>query len=206
MADVKKINSGLMEFSDEVKVFVAVDEDGKVEKAVTIDEDGKETNIGASPVTVESLTATENNTYNAGTGKAYNPVVVNVPQPAGKINITENGTDIDIAQYALADVAVPAPVSDFSTAIMTVANFPVLGGIAITAGCLANPQDEYYNIITDSLTMPNGEYKLPMYNGFGWFTPASNTGYVISGNAEYDNDTGAIGFTGDFTITYSTNP
>lgn len=31
---------------------------------------------------------------------------VNVPQPSGKINLTENGTDIDVAQYATADVSV----------------------------------------------------------------------------------------------------
>ncbi len=31
---------------------------------------------------------------------------VNVPQPSGKINITENGTNIDVAQYATADVSV----------------------------------------------------------------------------------------------------
>lgn len=33
---------------------------------------------------------------------------VNVPQPSGKISITQNGTDIDVSSYATADVNVPA--------------------------------------------------------------------------------------------------
>lgn len=44
-----------------------------------------------------------------------------VVTPSGKITITENGTDIDIAQYALADVNVEGGggSSDFSTAEVT---------------------------------------------------------------------------------------
>lgn len=43
-------------------------------------------------VDVSSLVATENKTYNAGEGKAYNPVVVNVPEPVlDSITINENG-------------------------------------------------------------------------------------------------------------------
>ena len=40
--------------------------------------------------------------------------------PTGKINISENGTDIDVSQYATADVAVSGGSSDFSTAEVTV--------------------------------------------------------------------------------------
>ena len=39
----------------------------------------------------------------------YAKANVNVPQPSGKIEITANGTDIDVAQYATADVNVPNP-------------------------------------------------------------------------------------------------
>lgn len=34
---------------------------------------------GGGDVTVESLTATENKTYTAPSGKAYSPVIVNIP-------------------------------------------------------------------------------------------------------------------------------
>lgn len=39
----------------------------------------------------------------------YAKADVAVPQPTGNVELTENGTDIDIAQYATATVAVPAP-------------------------------------------------------------------------------------------------
>lgn len=47
-----------------------------------------------------------------------------IETPSGKITITENGTDIDVAQYALADVNVEGGggSSDFSTAQVTVVN------------------------------------------------------------------------------------
>lgn len=107
---------------------------------------GQASASGGGDITVESLSATENKTYTAPTGKAYSPVVVNVPGPtlqtksatpttsaqdvepdsgydglskvtvgaipsqyivpAGKKTITENGTDIDVSQFATADVAV----------------------------------------------------------------------------------------------------
>lgn len=54
---------------------------------------------------IKELTATENKTYEKD-GEVYNKVTVNVPSPTGKITITENGTDIDVAQYATADVSV----------------------------------------------------------------------------------------------------
>lgn len=39
----------------------------------------------------------------------YAKADVAVPEPTGNIEITENGTNIDIAQYATATVAVPGP-------------------------------------------------------------------------------------------------
>lgn len=39
----------------------------------------------------------------------YAKADVAVPQPTGNVELTENGTDIDIAQYATATVAVPNP-------------------------------------------------------------------------------------------------
>ena len=57
-------------------------------------------------VTVEALSVTENGTYTADEGKAYSPVVVNVPNPsAGSIEITQNGT-YDVTEKASAVVNV----------------------------------------------------------------------------------------------------
>lgn len=42
---------------------------------------------GGSSVTVEALTATENKTYTAPEGKAYSPVVVNVPSTQTEYNV-----------------------------------------------------------------------------------------------------------------------
>ena len=41
----------------------------------------------------------------------YDKVNVAVPGPSGKITITENGTGLDIASYATADVAVPQGIT-----------------------------------------------------------------------------------------------
>lgn len=48
---------------------------------------------GGSDVTVEALTATENKTYTAPSGKAYSPVTVNVPGPTLITKtVTDSGT------------------------------------------------------------------------------------------------------------------
>ena len=58
---------------------------------------------GGSSVTVEALTATENKTYTAPTGKAYSPVTVNVPTGGGGLEY-EEGTwtpSEDIDRYRI---------------------------------------------------------------------------------------------------------
>jgi hypothetical protein len=81
-------------------------------------------------VEVESLTATENGTYNAGAGKAYNPVVVAVPEPTLITkSITENGTynasddnadgyssvTVDVEGYQIKNIAnVPTDIASFT--------------------------------------------------------------------------------------------
>lgn len=61
---------------------------------------------GGAPV-INSLSVTENGTYNAPSGvDGYSPVTVNVPQgitPTGKINITDT-TETDVTDYATAQV------------------------------------------------------------------------------------------------------
>lgn len=54
-----------------------------------------------------TLEITQNGKYDV-TQRAE--VDVQVPQPQGKITIAENGTDVDISQYAVADIAVPQGV------------------------------------------------------------------------------------------------
>ena len=54
---------------------------------------GRATGGGGSSVTVEALSATENKTYTAPSGKAYSPVTVNVPEKTlGTKTITAPGT------------------------------------------------------------------------------------------------------------------
>lgn len=62
--------------------------------------------------------------------------------PSGKITITENGTDIDVAQYALADVAVEGGggSSDLSTAEVTVNNSASNTNIDFTGVMLENDE------------------------------------------------------------------
>ena len=62
--------------------------------------------IGNADVAPASGTVeiTENGVYDVA---KYATADVQTPVPTGKINITENGTDINIAGYALADVDVP---------------------------------------------------------------------------------------------------
>ena len=53
---------------------------------------GRATGGGGSSVTVEALSATENKTYTAPSGKAYSPVTVNVPEKTlGTKSIIANG-------------------------------------------------------------------------------------------------------------------
>lgn len=54
-----------------------------------------------------NLEITENNTYDV---TEYEEVTVAVPQPSGKITLTENATDVDISEYATADIDVPQGV------------------------------------------------------------------------------------------------
>lgn len=58
------------------------------------------TNIpsGGSTITVEQLNVTSNNTYTAPSGKAYSPVVVNVPVPSGYVDVSDTtATAPDVA-------------------------------------------------------------------------------------------------------------
>ena len=85
---------------------------------------------GGGDIEVETLNATENGTYNAGTGKAYNPVVVAVPEPTliaksisqnGTYNASDDNADgyssvtVDVEGYQIKNIAnVPTDIASFS--------------------------------------------------------------------------------------------
>ncbi len=74
---------------------------------------GKKSGSGSSGTIIDSLSITDNGHYVAPAGHAYNPVHVEMLKPTGDILLTDNGSNIDIAQYATATVNVQggAPVS-----------------------------------------------------------------------------------------------
>ena len=135
-----------------------------------------------------------------------------IETPSGKITITENGTDIDIAQYALADVAVEGGgSSDFSTAKLTVINnkewhiqaadCPValvedemlFGGFSVNA----NSQSVF-----DVIIYKGYAHILEIMTGASLDTPIDlETEASLSGNAVYNAEDELIDITGDCTIT-----
>lgn len=171
MPDVKKVNSGLLEFSEDQQILVAIDEDGEIQKAVVIDEDGSETPIGTTPT--------------------------------GKITITENGTDIDVAQYATADVAVPAPVSDFSTAVITI-NSDTTCNIFLPNKYDDVEHPEYsaiYGFIDVEADTP-ASAEIVLYKGSAIGSVFGLNGTVLAtGNIQVDNDILIVTGEGSITIT-----
>lgn len=59
-------------------------------------------------VTISSNTTTLIEPSTGKDGMSSVSVTTNIPQPSGKITITQNDTDIDVSSYASADVSVPA--------------------------------------------------------------------------------------------------
>ena len=77
---------------------------------------GKKAGGGPAPTPTyqdKEITITENGEQTITADSGYDAlssveITTNVPQPSGKITITQNGTDIDVSSYATADVNVPA--------------------------------------------------------------------------------------------------
>ena len=120
MAD-NKVNSGLLEFSEDQKVFVALDaETSEVEKAVVIDADGVETDIqGVQPSGKKEITSTAE----VNVAKYATAQVVDEDLVAGNIK-----KDVDILGV-VGSYEPEAPASDFSTAEVSV---------------IVNGQDNYF--------------------------------------------------------------
>jgi len=135
--------------------------------------------------------------------------------PSGKIEITENGNDIDIAQYATADVNVEGGggSSDFITAKLTVINnkewhiqaadCPValvedemlFGGFSVNASSQS---------VFDVIIYKGYAHIFEMVTGVSLDTPIDlETEASLSGNATYNAEDEVIEITGDCTITIS---
>lgn len=75
---------------------------------------GKEVGGGSAPTPTyqdKEITITQNGEQTITADSGYDAlssvdITTNVPQPSGKITITQNGTDIDVSSYATADVNV----------------------------------------------------------------------------------------------------
>lgn len=92
-------------------------------------DEGKVVSNGAL-VAQSSTTKTANGTYDT---TLNNSVTVNVPSPTGTISITQNGTGIDVAQYAFADVNVSGGGGGIAT-LLTTKDMGVISYNSTTAG------------------------------------------------------------------------
>ena len=174
MAD-NKVNSGLLEFSEDQKVFVALDaETSEVKKAVTIDGDGVETDITGVDVTVESLSVTENGTYSEE-GKAYSPVVVNVDNKYKTANVVINWSDLGSSELSFTDC--PSIVENIF-------------------------QDDGTELISGSVAAENSPVtiKVPLFDA-GCFWEHSTSGWQVTGDIEIIEGEGFL-ITGDGALTF----
>ena len=128
-----------------------------------------------------------------------------IETPSGKITITENGTDIDIAQYATADVNVEGGggSSDFSTAEVIV----VRGTPSPDAGVITDVPMIKNNILT--VFALDGSSPVPvistvvLYKGRLVLDANPDTFISATGSASYDSDNEKLTILGDCTLTLS---
>ena len=148
-----------------------------------------------------------------------NAVASGVTKPDGKITITENATDISVAQYATADVNVSGGgSSDFSTAEVTL-NLTLPEGLTADEEFLVTCLLPYPDIntaqpfVSNYVSAVNHKVNLPLYQGKAYFLmPAANansqsysisdpSAVALSGSVVYDEQMQMFYVTGDCTIT-----
>ena len=181
-----KVNSGLLEFSEDQKVFVALDaETSEVKKAVTIDGDGVETDIqGVQPSGKKEITSTaEVNVANYATAQ-----VVDVDLVAGNIK-----KDVDILGV-VGSYEPETPASDFSTAEVTIIGTNIPEGCRFEMVQLVDDDGLIYIAGGDVLYNGTAIYNAILYNGHAGFnTFVVSSGEITSGNF-------GISVTGDATV------
>lgn len=129
-----------------------------------------------------------------------------IETPSGKITITENGTDIDVAQYALADVNVEGGggSSDFTMATMTVISSSdgIVGYLTFDPN---SPLSYYSGEAYAHSDVPSETFGVLLYQGLGILDTldAELTIGSVSGSIEFDAELEAYKITGDCTITIS---
>ena len=180
-----KTNSGLLEFKDDQKVFIALDDaTSEVKKAVVIDSDGVETDIaGVQPTGKKEITSTEEvNVANYATAQVVDEDLV-------ASNIKK---DVDILGVV---GTYEAQGSDFNTAEVTVngtgafvAIVPTLRDNGLFGNCIKSPLENSFTVVlyqgetimeaiggeTPAFTIPEGETNIIPDDENGW--------YVIKGD------------------------
>lgn len=194
---VNKVNSGLLEFSEDQKVFVALDaETSEVKKAVTIDEDGVETDmLGVQPTGKKEITSTaEVNVANYATAQVVDEDLV-----AGNIK-----KDVDILGV-VGNYEPAAPASDFSTAEVTVSDTTGTPPVLMFSRELSMNDGGTDFKISFPTAKGSGTYTAILYYGQASLVIDNSNRYTIavSGNIE-DTGDGTYIITGDCTITIST--
>lgn len=140
-----KVNSGLLEFSEDQKVFVALDaETGEVQKAVTIDGDGVETDIqGVQPTGKKEITSTaEVNVASYATAQVVDEDLV-----AGNIK-----KDVDI--LGVVGSYEGGGASDFSTAEVTLILTPPSDTTFVTEAVSTSFLTPVVNFLYECLYLP----------------------------------------------------
>ena len=186
MAD-NKVNSGLLEFSEDQKVFVALDaETSEVQKAVTIDGDGVETDmLGVQPSGKKEITSTaEVNVASYATAQVVDEDLV-----AGNIK-----KDVDILGI-VGSYEPEVPASDFSTAEVNV---------------IVTGQDNYIELLgafyenTDKTTFSSFSVNSEAYSATYNIILGENGAkvlYDLNGNLRYSGDITKDPLTNKFVIT-----
>ena len=124
-----------------------------------------------------------------------------VVTPSGKITITENGTDIDIAQYATADVSVEGGggSSDFTTAEVTISGAT---GEEATVLLMPNIQDSDRRTGVESAEVrasyTQKTYNVPLYKGHCLIKVNSGDVDGLTGNVTLDR--GWLNVTGNCSL------
>ena len=121
--------------------------------------------LGGPKITITQLNATQNQTYTAQEGEAYNPVVVNVPQTTVEsLSVTTNGTYTASSGYAYSPVivSVAAQSSEVEDFIMrtisgsyTNANVSVIG-IGAFMSCISITSVNFPECVTMSFSAFQG--------------------------------------------------